>query len=284
MLKTGRRGRDDIDVVSVSIWSAYIKRKLSQSSLYQIEKVIEPAAFGKNQYGHVIHRNKWPRYRAGKHTPNQALIDAAELHAKGSANMINSVIWEAIRGRKELDWFVSEGIGQLSWEVKKVLYKSNKYQLSSELVLAVGQKELLRLERLAGLDALAAQIVLLRVADHKNERERALAIGKSIYRTFLIMCTAIPYLDFSPVLMSLFDSYVLPLAHDGSKRVHFESENSFLNKVKGLNDVFLTLEDKDLVRVGRKNVVRVLSDVLHAKYGFELMFEFAIPVSILEKS
>ena len=53
------------------------------------------------------------------------------------------------------------------------------------------------------------------------------------------MCTAIPYLDFSPVLMSLFDSYVLPLAHDGSKRVHLESENAFLNKVKGLNDVFL---------------------------------------------
>lgn len=284
MLKTGRKGRDDIDVVCVALWYAYIKRKLSESSLYQIEKVIEPAAFGKNQYGDAFHRNKWSKYRAGKHTPHQALIDAAELHAKGSANMINSVIWEAIRGRKELDWFVSEGIGQLSWEVKKVLYKSTKYQLSSELFLAVEQKELLRLERLAGLDALAAQIVLLRVADHKNERERALAIGKSIYRTLLIMCTALPFWDFSSALMSLLISYVLPLAHDGSKRVHLESEKVFFNKVKELNDVFLTLEDKDLVRVGRKNVVRVLSDVLHAKYGFELMFEFAIPVSILEKS
>ena len=182
-----------------------------------------------------------------------------------------------------MDWFVRDGVGQLLWEVQKVLYKSNKYQLSSELVLAVGQKELLRLERLAGLDALAAQIILLRVADHKNERERALEIGKSIYRTLLIMCTAIPFLGFSSVLISLFDSYVLPLAHDGSKRIYFESESVFVNKVKGLNDVFLTLEDKDVVGVGRKNIIRVLSDVLHGKFGFELMLEFAVPVSTLEK-
>lgn len=53
---------------------------------------------------------------------------------------------------------------------------------------------------------------------------------------------------------------------------------------KELNNIFLVLEDKDLVRVGRKSAVRALSGLLHGKYGFDLMFAFEVSVSILEET
>lgn len=58
MQKAQIKRRDDIDAVRVALWYSYIRQNLPESSNYRIEKLIEPEAFGKNEYGDAYHNNK----------------------------------------------------------------------------------------------------------------------------------------------------------------------------------------------------------------------------------
>ena len=196
-------------------------------------------------------------YRSGIQTPMPHLVAAAELHVPGSSTIINSVLWEVIRGKKKLDWMLKEGIKQLSWDVQNVLYKTNKSKNSRELVPTLTRKNISRLIRLANLDSLAAQIIFLRIADNRNERTLALEIGQSIYQTLLIMCTYLPFCSssFCAELIKLMQVYVFPLAHDGRKRIHIQCENQFFHEVRQLCNFRLAMEDRGRVGINEKDGV-----------------------------
>ncbi|MBC6819962.1 hypothetical protein CKK01_21245, partial [Acinetobacter baumannii] len=167
-----------------------------------IEKLIEPESFRKSEAGNYFHSNKWTKYKIGKHTPGNKLINKANQHVKGTAKIINHIVWEAIRGRKSLKWFMEDGVNQLSWDVQRIIFKTINDQNELISVLHI-RKDLRRLERLANLDALAALIFFLRIADDQNQRKIALSIGHSIYRILLVMCVFLPlwcFLHFSCVL------------------------------------------------------------------------------------
>ncbi|AWV87254.1 hypothetical protein [Acinetobacter radioresistens] len=261
MQKAKIKRRDHIDAVRVALWYSYIRENLSKNSDYQIERIIEPEAFGKNEYGDAYHNNKWRGYRVGKHTPNQKLINAAESHVFGSCKVINNILWQVIRGHKEIDWLIKHGISQLSWAVQRILYKPNKYDASLELIPDLSRKELIRLERLAGLDALAAQVIFFKLAAHRDGN--TFAISQSIYRTLLIICTEIPFFYYREHLISLVNFYVFSSV-SSTKEIFGENfEDSFSKNVKILLDLLLAMEDKMIVGITRKERVRVLSDLLH---------------------
>ena len=177
--------RDWIDVIRTAIWYAYIESNLSHATSYQIEKIIEPEAFVKDQ-NYFYHHNKWAKYKLGKHTPEIELIGKANQHVRGTAKIINHVLWEAIRGHKPMKWFIENGINQLSWDVQRIVFRTVNDQIELISVLQI-RKELRRIERLASLDALAVLIIFLRIADDQNQREIAFWIGRSIYR--ILLCT-----------------------------------------------------------------------------------------------
>lgn len=117
----------------------------------------------------------------------------------------------------------------------------------------------MQLERLAGLDALAAQIIFLRVGIVQNEN--VLDIFRSIYRTLLIICTEIPFFYHCESLIVLMNSYIFSLIEPRSAILDKRVED-FTRNVKTLINLLLAMEDAGLVGFTRKEGIRLLSDFL----------------------
>ncbi|EPF77530.1 hypothetical protein GCM10025882_15960 [Acinetobacter gyllenbergii] len=276
--RSRRLRRDWIDVIRTTIWYAYIETNFSNPTNYQIEKFFEPEAFVKDG-SYCFHRNKWTKYELGRHTPGIELICKVNQHVEGTARIINHVLWEAIRGRKPLSWLVEIGVNQLSWDVQRIIFKSVNDQKELISVLEI-RKNLRRLERLANLDALAALIILLRIADDQNQRKIALSIGQSIYRILLVMCVFLPLANFRYGLAFLIYLYVFPLCQSEMKKFDSNDVEEFFDRSGNLNYILLVAEDENIIDLERKGITRkiytnFLFDILDGKRGLKLIKEFS---------
>ncbi|HAV6220247.1 TPA: hypothetical protein PPD39_000727 [Acinetobacter baumannii] len=271
--------RDQIDTLRTTIWYSYIEMNFTNSTNYKIEKLIEPESFRKSEAGNYFHSNKWTKYKIGKHTPGNKLINKANQHVKGTAKIINHIVWEAIRGRKSLKWFMEDGVNQLSWDVQRIIFKTINDQNELISVLHI-RKDLRRLERLANLDALAALIFFLRIADDQNQRKIALSIGHSIYRILLVMCVFLPLAKFRYELAFLIYLYVFPLCQSEMKKNNCNDVNEFYDNSTKLNYILLEAEDENIIDLERKGITKkmytnFLFDILDGKRGLKLIKEFS---------
>lgn len=271
--------RDQIDTLRTTIWYSYIEMNFTNSTNYKIEKLIEPESFRKSEAGNYFHSNKWTKYKIGKHTPGNKLINKANQHVKGTAKIINHIVWEAIRGRKSLKWFMEDGVNQLSWDVQRIIFKTINDQNELISVLHI-RKDLRRLERLANLDALAALIFFLRIADDQNQRKIALSIGHSIYRILLVMCVFLPLAKFRYELAFLIYLYVFSLCQSEMKKNNCNDVNEFYDNSTKLNYILLEAEDENIIDLERKGITKkmytnFLFDILDGKRGLKLIKEFS---------
>lgn len=271
--------RDWLDVIRTAIWYAYIEINFLNSTNHQIAQFIEADAFGKGEENDINNYIRWAKYRIGKHTPGKELINKANQHVEGTARLINHVLWDAIRGHKPLNWFTKSGVNQLSWDVQRIIFKSVNDQKELISVLQI-RKDLRRLERLASLDALAALIIFLRMADDQNQKKIALSIGQSIYRILLVMCTFLPLASFKHGLVFLFYLYVFPLCRDKLKNFDSNEIDKFVNRSNNLNYILLAAEDENIIDLERKRITKkmyanFLFDILEGKHGLEMIREFS---------
>lgn len=263
MKNTKMEKRSELDIVRVSLWYWYIRVNLSKNSDYQIEKVIEPDAFNKNKHGDAYHNSKWRGYRLGKHTPSPMLIGQAESHVQGSTMLLKHTLWQVMNNSISMDSLLSDELRNLSWEVQRILYKANKYDCGSTLVTHLSKRKLRQLECLAGLDALAAQIIFLKLAVQREEDTSA--ISQSIYRTLLIICTELPFFNYREHFISLVNSNVFSLVSSTKEVLGKSFVDNFSKNLRILINLLLAMEDKGIVGITRKENIRALSDLLHEK-------------------
>lgn len=271
--------RDWIDAFRTVIWYTYIERHFFNSKNYEIAKLIEPEVFGIDEEKDINNQIRWAKYKRGIHTPGQELINKANGHVEGTANIINNVLWEAIRGRKSLKWFMSDGVNQLSWDVQRIIFKSVSGQNELISVLDI-TKGLRRIERLANLDALATLIIFFRIAVDQNQKEIALRIGRSIYRTLLVLCVFPPLANFSYGLAFLMYLYVFPLCQSEVRKFDSTDVDDFFDKFQKLNTILLAAEDRDIIDlkgkgISKKMYTNFLFDVLEGKRSLEVIREFS---------
>lgn len=262
--------RSELDIVRVSLWYWYIRVNLSKNSDYQIEKVIEPDAFNKNKHGDAYHNNKWRGYRLGKHTPSPILISQAESHVQGSSMLLKHTLWQVMNNSISIESLLSDELRNLSWEVQRILYKANKYDCGSTLVTHLSKRKLRQLECLAGLDALAAQIIFFKLAVQREEDTSALS--QSIYRTLLIICTELPFFNYREYFISLVNWNVFSLISSTKEVWGKSTVYNFSKNVKILINLLLAMEDKGKVGITRKESVRALSNLLHETRVLNLLY------------
>ncbi|WP_262476676.1 hypothetical protein [Acinetobacter ursingii] len=241
----------------------YIRVNLSKNSDYQIEKVIEPNAFNKNKHGDAYHNNKWRGYRLGKHTPSPILIGQAESHVQGSSMLLKHTLWQVMNNSISIESLLSDELRNLSWEVQRILYKANKYDYGSALVTHLSKRKLRQLECLAGLDALAAQIIFFKLAVQREEDTSALS--QSIYRTLLIICTELPFFNYREHFISLVNWNVFSLVSSTKEVLGKSAVYNFSKNVRILISLLLAMEDKGIVGITRKESIKALSDLLDEK-------------------
>lgn len=270
MKNTKMEKRSELDIVRVSLWYWYIRVNLSKNSDYQIEKVIEPDAFNKNKHGDAYHNNKWRGYRLGKHTPSPILISQAESHVQGSSMLLKHTLWQVMNNSISIESLLSDELRNLSWEVQRILYKANKYDCGSTLVTHLSKRKLRQLECLAGLDALAAQIIFFKLAVQREEDTSALS--QSIYRTLLIICTELPFFNYREYFISLVNWNVFSLISSTKEVWGKSTVYNFSKNVKILINLLLAMEDKGKVGITRKESVRALSNLLHETRVLNLLY------------
>jgi hypothetical protein len=272
---------DAVDVIRTALWYAYVELHLHAATSYKLEKLLEPEAFGKNQYGDRYHRNKWGGYRVGRHKPSARLIERVEERAPGSALLISHLVWDVIRKRKKLEWFEKIGLKQLSNDIRSILFKTNRYGLNEKLIPKLSRRCIRQLERKAGLDALAAQVVFLWIADNQNDRAQALAIGESIYRVLLILSTSPPFSAMRIEVLSLFNAYVFPMAHDGSKGIMVDNLELFSRSSDLLQMVYLGLEDRGAIDGSRKKSMKTKYEILHGEWDPVVASAISPPIGLV---
>lgn len=271
--------RDWIDALRTVVWYAYIETHFFNRTNYEIAKLIEPEVFGIDEDKDINNQIRWAKYRRGIHTPGQDLINKANMHVEGTANIINHVLWEAIRGRKSMKWFMNDGVSQLSWDVQKIIFKSVNGQKELISVFHI-TRNVRKLQRLASFDALAALIIFFRIAVDQNQKETASRVALSIYRISLVMCVYSPFPNFKYGLAFLLYLNVFSILP--GKRRNFDSSDvdEFCERSFDLNAILLIAEDEcffDLKQKDnrKKSYSNYLFDTLEGKHNFRMLFEFA---------
>lgn len=262
--------RDVIDQIRVALWYSHLQHSLDADIPSQIARVIEPDKIRVVDGCVTDNDRKWRNYKNGLNVPHPKLIDKAEAILQGSSLIINHVLWQAIKNSISLDLLLNDGIGKLSWEVQRVLYKSNKHDSDRKLVENLSPKKLMQLERLASLDALAALVIFLRVSviDGKS----VLEISRAIYRTLLIVCSKKLYSHFSERLILLMNLQVFSLADSKDPILGDSFKEDFLMDLQILSTRFSKTDNEKLVANTWKEDVRALSDFLE-KVRFHNIFE-----------
>lgn len=262
--------RDAVDQIRVALWYSHIQHGLDAHLPSQIARIIEPDKIRVVDGCVTDNDRKWRNYKKGLNVPNPKLIDKAEAVVQGSSLIINHVLWRAIKKSIKLDLFLKDDIGKLSWEVQRILYKSNKYNGDRKLVENLSSKKLIQLERLASLDALAALIIYLRMG--VEQASNIVDISRAIYRTLLIVCSKKPYSHFSESLILLMNSQVFSLADSKQSILGDSFKDDFLMDLQILRSQFSKMDNKKSADNTWKEDVRALSDFLE-KVRFHNLFE-----------
>ena len=247
--------RDAIDQIRVALWYSHIQHRLDEYLPSQIARIIEPDKIRVVDGCVTDNDRKWRNYKNGLNVPHPKLIDKAEEVVQGSSLIINHVLWQALRDAVDIDLLLQESIGKLSWEVQRILYKSNKHDCDRKLVEHLSPKKLMQLERLASLDALAALVIFLRLGVLKSKG--IVDISRAIYRTLLIICMKKPYSHFSESLILVMYAQVFSLADSKQSILGDSFKDDFLRDLQILMSQFSKMDSEKLVTNTWKKDVRI---------------------------
>lgn len=262
--------RDVIDKIRIALWYSHLQHGFDAQLPSEIAKMIEPDKIRVVNGCVTDNDRKWRNYKNGLNVPHPKLIDKAEAAVQGSSLIINHVLWQAMKNSVNLDLLLKDGIGKLSWEVQRILYKPSKYNCDRKLVESLSSKKLMQLERLASLDALAALVIFYRMG--VEDTSSIVDISRAIYRTLLIICMKKPYLHFSESLILLMHSQVFSLADSKQSILGDSFKDDFLRDLQILRSQFSMIDNEKLADHTWKEDVKASSDFLE-KVMFHNLFE-----------
>lgn len=276
---TTQAGRRDVtDVLRTALWFADVSIRLNATTAYEVERKLEPDAFGKNEYGDYFHRNKWSKYEVGLHTPINSLVTGVETRLPGTEKFLNHVLWNALNTKQGIEGDASIWLRQLEPDIQKIVFQTHRYGVGNLYELPVpNRRQLKMLERRAGIDSLACLTILLRESCMRGEQSQAFEIGRSIHRVLLILCTTHPFGKFTLELFEIYRDRIYSMIKHKGWRLCFENYD-FMSATHQLRIYLLALEDSYQIGIGWKDSVRAMCKILDGGYGFEIMLTLNIPI------
>lgn len=156
--------RHTVDALRTTCWFHELRIRTSATSLYALEKKLEPEAFGSDALGTNYRRNKWRWYALGRHTPSPRLIQTMGVAHAGTQSLFDHLFWEVLRPQLSAISMAHVWLSRLSPEVARIVASPLTRNLQGGLKVVA----LARLERISDLDAMACVIVFLRCAIERN--------------------------------------------------------------------------------------------------------------------
>jgi hypothetical protein len=258
--------RHVVDAMRTSAWFHTLRMRIGAKSTYEMEKVLEPGAFGVDDSGTAYKRNKWRSYRLGKHTPSPALVQAIEQLRPGTLRVFDHVLWDTLRPGCTLAHH--QLLNRLGPSACKILsspqLRNKNGTLRGDLVE--------RVERIADLDGFACLVTLLRDAiNAKNDADvehlsvalcrSAIAAGPLLYSLGI----AGPFADY-------INGHLLCRAiADG--RVHGLNAHDYLLRAKLSARIVYAAAGNENCRLTYPEKVDFILDVLRGRYGERLALD-----------
>lgn len=270
--------RDEIDVLRTAFWFAEVKTRLSASTAYEIEKLLEPEAFGKNKDGDHIHRNKWPKYEVGQHVPSASLVTRVDVTLPGTKRVLNHVLWESLQAKYSIKELADKWLWQLGPEIQGCIFQIQSYGTSGSYHrISPSRRQLTLLERRSGIDALACLTILLRESCEQGKNSHAIDIGKSIYRMLLVLCNTSRFGDFALELFEIYRNKIFSLPwHKGI--IFRLTDSDFIEAVKLLKIIVLQVKDNSKDGSDGHGLIKVMYKLLDGDYGFDVKFALDPPI------
>ena len=271
--------RDDVYVISTALWFEKIRSELNLPSPYAVERHLEPHANGT-----VRHDNNWAKYAIGRRRPGNARVEKIDIKIPGTARFLKHPLWDILRKTFVSALEIEAWIRTLDGDIQTILLRKNQRK-NPDMATGgpvVTKTQLDMLKRRAGLDALAALILLVRKATLHGQSEIALKICDYIYQVLLITCLLSP---FRLLVREIFDCF--------QRRVFAGIQHNGMNIDVATFDCKAFIELLDLaVRQTRstqqfgyqqKDIVRVCCALLDAP-NIDVIFALAAPHVTADKS
>jgi len=276
--------RDEPYVLSTVLWVELVKSRSECSTYYELERLFEPEAFGKNIHGDPYHFNKWPKYAIGLSRPSKALVAQVDRKIRGSARLLQHPLWEILRKSSSNNKKKESWLGRLAPDVQRIVLEGNP------VISAIGQEnfptatQLQMLERRAGIDSLAClSLLLVEALESEEQTEVALSIAQSIYRVLLMTCVYHPFFNLANELFDCFGRRLLSHVKHADRRLGLELIN-FSEATLILLQQVLRQEDSGEIGTTEREKNRGCLKVLDGKCGFDLKFALNPPLIALEAS
>ncbi|MDP3742928.1 MAG: hypothetical protein Q8Q76_01130 [Methylotenera sp.] len=274
MAEASEPRKTEIDVIRTAIWYALVKQKLSASTAYEIERILEPDGFGYSKNRDPYHKNTWPKYQAGKRTPNKALINKVDSQVSGTQYLIDHVLWECLKVDTKRKFDANSWFKKLRANIQQIIFEDNASNvLGNTRRIKFSEVQLKMLERRAGVDALACLMILFHESYSEENHERALDIGISIYKVLLIVNNTLPFKHFTMELFYIFDKKVFSKINANGLGFRFD-KFSFVDAVELLNTLLLVIEDSGQSVNSLDTMIRLID----GEHGFDIMSALRAPV------
>lgn len=226
-----RRRRDETDALKTVFWAFSLQTRTGLETAYAMERLFEPSAFRRTASGERFHHNKWSGYVAGLHRPVKVLA-AVEALYPGANACLAIPLWAAMTARaltrKQLEALVLP----LEPGIQALLRRRGTAPRPPRFPHASIDRDLARaLERRRSLDALAAAVIMVRIAHVEGETAAAFEWGRRLIRIALVHADLLYAGGITGALLELLEERVLTLAwHDGARPTFHIGRLEWLNE------------------------------------------------------
>ncbi|TXI22779.1 MAG: hypothetical protein E6Q67_05610 [Roseateles sp.] len=212
------RRKDITSALKTVFWAFSLQARTGLATAYALERCFEPEAFGQDDKGDRYHRNKWSGYLAGRNQPEKVLA-AVEAKCPGANDCLSNPLWAALTDRPLTRLQLEALIMPLEPGIQSLVRRRGPsphpaHPQGSRIDHRLAEA----LERRASLDALAAAVILLRIAHAEGATALAFQWGRHVLRIMVMLSELLHEGGIARPLLELIEERVLRLArHDGAQ-------------------------------------------------------------------
>lgn len=270
--ETSRKPRTDItDALRTVYWFRCIERRTGITTSTGLEKRFEPQLATGPKYSDESKKNKWGKYRAGKHVPSKDLQQVVEAAIPGLSRQLNHPLWDLL-AEKAVD--VDITLRLLDTPMRDRLLRT-KQEVDGKNVRTKPIDKVLAnaLLRAASLDTLAAVILLFKRGVHERDDNEALGWSREIYRQLVVlgehlMCHSVALALFELIVHRIIDPHPI-----NGQRYYF-SIFYYLPAIEKLADTMHHLKDHPFAEMTASEKKIQTVRVMDGTFGWDCKFAF----------
>ncbi|AKF47403.1 hypothetical protein SAMN05444506_104277 [Pseudomonas syringae] len=265
-------GRGPVELLRVDYWYEGLKQRTGLGSAYAMELYFENESFKRNANGTIRHyRSKWSRYEQNTISPKAKTLATVEQLAPGSTHEINHPLWQIMDSvDKDKETNFDEYFKILSFDIQAVLFSGESVGISTcSIREPVTQLLLDKLERRAGLDALACLIAIMLEAKKRQRKSLMPKVALVLHNVLLIVAIELESRGVGSRILDWIIRNILPLGLLPHLDLWMTS-NDYIHASAYLNLMVYQNPQRRGKRLPWKARVKVMGQLMHGAMGFDV--------------